>query len=162
MYKRTNWVNDIWNPQNRVTLTDKGGGQYEIAKAGEHMQTGTPQDKDHFNNMENGLADVCATATFLIVAARQLQTDLEITNEMEKHSVSLTNTARYPFNNSGATVALTKNRNNLDYTVEIELVSSSGIVGGVKIYDKQLNGFKVSFWGSATAANVLLRVTGGI
>lgn len=80
---------------------------------------------------------------------------------VEQHTVNLTNTDKYPFNNSTKTIALDERRNTLDYSVEAEVLSRSGTVGDVVIYDKQTNGFKVKFEGSGKSATVLLKITGG-
>lgn len=158
MYERTHWQNDVYNPPNRVNLTEQQDGSYLVEKAGTHMEVGTPQDKDHFNNLEHGLVDVTATAALMLNMIRQLQEDTDV----EKKTVTLTNTDSYPFNNSTQTVALAELRNNLDYSVEAEVLSKVGPVGGIEVFDKQLNGFKVKFFGSGTAATVRLKITGGI
>jgi hypothetical protein len=139
-------------------MTDAGGGQYDVARAGTRQNVGTPQDKDHFNNLERGLEDVTVVAALMLNMIRQLQEDTGV----EMHTVGLTNTEKYPFNNSAQTVALDERRNNLDYSVEAEVLSKVGPVGGIEVFDKQLNGFKVKFFGSGTAATVRLKVTGGI
>ena len=158
MYPRTNWENEVWNPPHRYTMTDAGGGQYDVARAGTRQNVGTPQDKDHFNNLERGLEDVTVVAALMLNMIRQLQEDTGV----ELHTVSLTNTDSYPFNNSAVTVALDERRNNLDYSVEAEVLSRTGGVESVEVYDKQLNGFKVKFNGSGSAATVRLKITGGI
>jgi hypothetical protein len=158
MYRRTFWKNDVYNPPDRVNLTDLGGGVFQVSKAGTHMEVGTPQDKDHFNPLEHGMVDVTATTALMLNMIRQLQEDTGV----ERHTVSLTNTDKYPFNNSAVTVALDERRNNLDYSVEAEVLSRTGGVENVEVYDKQLNGFKVKFNGSGTAATIRLKITGGI
>lgn len=158
MYERTHWQNDVYNPPNRVNLTEQQDGSYLVEKAGTHMEVGTPQDRDHFNNLEHGLVDVTATAALMLNMIRQLQEDTGV----ERHTVNMTNTDSYPFNNSAVTVALDERRNNLDYSVEAEVLNRTGGVESVEIYDKQLNGFKVKFNGSGSAATLRLKITGGI
>ena len=158
MYRRTFWQNDVYNPPDRVNLTDLGGGVFQVSKVGTHMEVGTPQDKDHFNNMEHGISDNAAAIAVMLNMVRQLQWDTGV----EKKTVTLANTDRYPFNNSAQTVALAELRNNLDYSVEAEVLSSTGSVQEVKVFDKQLNGFKVKFEGSGSAAVVRLKITGGL
>ena len=48
------------------------------------------------------------------------------------------------------------------YTVTAEILSYNGLPGDVSIYDKQLNGFKVAFTGSATTVQIALIIKGGI
>lgn len=158
MYPRTTWKNDVWVPANRRRMTEVETGVYDVERVGTHMEEGTPQDKDHFNNLEHGLVDVTATAALMLNMIRQLQWDTEV----ELHTVTLTNTDKYPFNNSAVTVALDERRNNLDYSVEAEVLSRTGGVESIEVYDKQLNGFKVKFNGSGSAATVRLKITGGI
>lgn len=158
MYPRTYWENEVWNPPHRYTMTDAGGGQYDVARAGTRQNVGTPQDSDHFNNLERGVEDVSVTAALMLNMIRRLQWDTDV----EKKTVTLTNTDSYPFNNSTQTVALAELRNNLDYSVEAEVLSSTGSVLEVKVFDKQLNGFKVKFEGSGSAAVVRLKITGGL
>lgn len=158
MYPRTTWKNDVWNPANRRRMTEVENGVYDVERVGTHMEVGTPQDKDHFNNMEHGISDNAAAIAVMLNMVRQLQWDTGV----EKKTVTLTNTDSYPFNNSTQTVALAELRNNLDYSVEAEVLSKTGPVLEVKVYDKQLNGFKVKFEGSGNSAVVRLKITGGL
>lgn len=81
----------------------------------------------------------------------------------DKIQVTLTNTQPYPHNNSKKTVQLTKSKNNMDYTVECEVVSiTGGAVGEFEFSDKLLNGFKVAYTGSASEVVVNCYVRGGI
>ena len=58
---------------------------------------------------------------------------------------------------------LTTNRRNLYYSIEVEVTSvEGGLVGDIHITDKQLNGFKVSFHGSAKSVTLTLRIKGGM
>ena len=50
------------------------------------------------------------------------------------------------------TVPIKEKRSNLDYVVEVEIVSSNGNVEQIEVFDKQLNGFKIRFTGSAKSA----------
>lgn len=79
----------------------------------------------------------------------------------ERHVVELKNTASYPFNNSAKTVSLAITRDNTDYTVDVDIQAHAGNVGEIQIYDKQLNGFKVKYDGSAESATLILRIKGG-
>jgi len=46
--------------------------------------------------------------------------------------------------------------------VQVELESANGNVQGLEVYDKQLNGFKIRYDGSATTVTVKYYVTGGM
>ncbi len=76
--------------------------------------------------------------------------------------ITLFNTKQYPFNNSQQTAALDIPRDNPDYTVQTEVISSTGEVGDILISDKAINGFKIAFTGSATQAVIRYSVTGGL
>lgn len=81
---------------------------------------------------------------------------------MEIGTVTLVNTKPYPFNNSVQSVALKSSRNNQDYTIQAEVVSTVGEVGDIAISGKAINGFKVAFTGSAKQAVIRYYVTGGL
>ena len=68
---------------------------------------------------------------------------------------------KYPFNNSTKTVALKQHMDTTAYTVEVDVLSTTGEVGRVVVSDKQLNGFKVSYTGSATSVTIKFFVKGG-
>ena len=83
----------------------------------------------------------------------------------ESHEVTLTNNQKFPFNStvdSPVSVALTKRRTNLFYSVEPEVTAHTGPVGDIAITGKALNGFKVSFNGSGSSVTMILRVKGGM
>ena len=63
--------------------------------------------------------------------------------------------------NSAKTVSLAITRDNTDYTVDADIQAHTGNVGEIQIYDKQLNGFKVKYDGSAESATLILRIKGG-
>ena len=79
----------------------------------------------------------------------------------EAGSVSLTNTAKFPFNNSQKTVALAKTQKDINYAV-IPEDPLLGNVGDIVVSNKQVNGFKIEFTGSAASATVKYIVIGGI
>lgn len=79
----------------------------------------------------------------------------------EYGSVNLTNTGTFPFNNSQQTVALVKTQKNTKYAV-IPEDPTKGDVGDIVVSDKQVNGFKIEFTGSAKSATVKYIVIGGI
>ena len=80
----------------------------------------------------------------------------------EEGSVTLTNTGKYPFNNSVQTVALMNTQKNIKYAVIPEIVSATGNPGEAVVSDKQVNGFKLAYTGSASSAVVKYIVIGGI
>ncbi len=86
--------------------------------------------------------------------------------ELEGFSIiaDLTNTEIYPFNDSKKTIALTsaQERMTTDYTVTVEAVSvTGGFLEDVVITDKLVNGFKVEYTGSASAARLKMYIQGG-
>lgn len=80
----------------------------------------------------------------------------------EAGSVTLTNTAKFPFNNSKKSVALAKVQADLNYAVIAWTDSEAGNIGDIQVTEKQVNGFKVSYSGSASTAVVNYIVIGGI
>lgn len=58
-------------------------------------------------------------------------------------------------------MSLAITRDNTDYTVDVDIQAHAGNVGEIRIYDKQLNGFKVQYDGSAESATLILRIKGG-
>ena len=173
MYNQTEWKDHVTQYPNRRRITDNGDGTSDVVKdQGEVIQQGTAQSATNFNNEEEGIQDVTMAAQILLVGNLQQQRANEehleeIDGEVlgEAHSVTLTNTAAYPFNSTmdtPTTVALTTTRKNLFYTVEAEITAHTGEVGDIHITDKALNGFKVSFDGSASSVTLTLRIKGGM
>lgn len=84
----------------------------------------------------------------------------------ETGTVTLTNSKTYPFNStvdSPTTVAIQTTRKSLNYVVDTEIVSySGGLPGSVAVTDKQKNGFKISFDGSAKSVTIAYRIMGGM
>lgn len=146
MYNQTHWLDKVVDPDTQ-----------------EVIQTGTPQSAGNFNNMENGIQDVSVAFAQMMIANIELRYRLDNEAAVEEHTVVLTNTQAYPFNNSKTTVNLTKVRANKTYVVDVEITAhSGGEVGDIKITDKLLNGFKVEFDGSASSVTVVLRIKGGL
>ncbi len=80
----------------------------------------------------------------------------------EEGVITLTNSKRYPFNNSLKTIALAAVREKKEYQVYAEVLSvSGGFVGDVEVTDKQTNGFKLSYTGSAASVQLRYVVEGG-
>lgn len=80
----------------------------------------------------------------------------------EEGSVTLTNTEKYPFNDSLQSVALVTEQEDTSYAVIAEVTSAAGDAGEVIVSEKQVNGFKLSYTGGATSAVVHYFVIGGI
>jgi hypothetical protein len=130
-------------------------------QTGDVIQQGTPQSATNFNNMEEG---ILAANELGAVLAQQVAHNTRILADLEGEigEVVLTNTQEYPFNDSAKTVALTKPRDTLNYWVVVEVISADGMSGDIRIYDKQVNGFKVAFTGSASRATIKYYVQGGM
>jgi hypothetical protein len=143
-YKGTSWQDHVVDQQ-----------------TGEVIQQGTPQSATNFNNMEEG---ILAANELGAVLAQQVAHNTRILADLEGEigEVVLTNTQEYPFNDSAKTVALTKPRDTLNYWVVVEVISADGMSGDIRIYDKQVNGFKVAFTGSASRATIKYYVQGGM
>lgn len=91
-------------------------------------------------------------------AAEQVQKS----DGFEAGSVKITNGQAYPFNSGTATIVLNTPRQNMNYVVNVEVTAATGNVQTVEVYDKQLNGFKLRYDGSATSATIKYYVTGGM
>lgn len=127
--------------------------------SGAVIQEGTPQSAKNFNNMEEGILG--NDVAIAVIAQQVLQHQRTLADiEGVGGVVNLTNTQAYPFNNSSKTVSLTKPRDTLNYSVLIELVALKDNVGDIEVYDKQLNGFKIRYTGSAASIDVKYTVKG--
>lgn len=116
----------------------------------------------NFNNMETG---IFAANMGAMEALQLLRLVKDKTDSLEGIILedTLTNSQKYPFNNSVKTLALGNEnvRNNKDYTVIVEAEAEDGFVGDLVITDKMLNGFKLAYTGSASSVNVKCYVQGG-
>ena len=82
--------------------------------------------------------------------------------EWESNTITLNNSKKYPFNNSLQTISLAEEREKLDYQVHVEvLAASGGFVKEIEVKDKQTNGFKLGYTGSATSVQVRYIIEGG-
>lgn len=125
------------------------------------IQQGTPINAANLNNMEEGIFE--ATEIGNVVLQQVLQHKRNIADlEGEIKDVALTNTLSYPFTNSAKTVALLKSRDTTNYRVVTEIVSADGVVENIEVYDKQLNGFKVKYVGSAKNVVIKCFIQGGM
>ena len=141
MYNRTKWLDHV-----------------KDVDTGEVIQQGTDLSARNFNNLEGGVSDANLAAAIMAIALGNINAGLTV----EEITVTLTNTASYPFNNSKKTVSLTNTRSTTNYTVESEVVEHDGDVGNIIISDKLTNGFKVAYDGSARSATVMLKIKGGM
>lgn len=128
------------------------------ADTSELIQEGTEQSAAHFNNMERGIFDAHTAAAMLLIAAGQVIAEQTV----EEKIVKLSNSKRYPFNNSQQSVPMTTTRTTTAYTVEAEIMEHDGDVGDIIISEKLLNGFKIRYDGSAKNATVKLIIKGGM
>ncbi|MEG2514207.1 MAG: hypothetical protein RSA92_02635 [Bacteroidaceae bacterium] len=162
-YNKTRWQDHVTEHQNRYREVENGDGTttHEPIE-GEVLQQGTSQSAKNFNNMEDGIfqaTEMAAEAARAIVHVNQLMKRVA----GETIETNLTNSLIYPFNNSKKTIALKVPRDTMNYTVTVEAEAlDKGAVGAVKVTDKQLNGFKVEFTGSAknVAARCIVKEVG--
>lgn len=176
MYSNLQWLDHAVTPDRTFTMKTNADGTVTLTPAGTVIQQGTNMSAANFNNIEMGITDHDLAMKILTMLARNLAdraTDSEGNIEdvaadllaevtPETKTASLKNSANYPFNGSVTNVTLTKSRSTLNYTVEAEAATADGGVGEIVIADKQKNGFKVAFTGSATAVTVQLKIRGGI
>ncbi len=170
MYNQTEWKDHVVEFPDRRKITDNGDGTSTVEKAtGEVIQQGTPQSGTNFNNMESGIQD--AQVAEKIKLQHSIQKEREFDSRLdgleaecvnEVGTVALTNTLKYPFNDSLKSVSMAAPRKTLNYDVDVEVTSASGNIGDVSITDKQLNGFKIAFDGSAKTVTIKYRVKGGL
>ena len=144
------------NGREQPYINGNGTGTYEPTQWLDDVpgiQEGTPQDEQHFNNMETGINGSNLLGEFLaeVVSKQQKRLD-DIDGEVI--AVTLTNTQDYYANNSTKTVALSVRR-------DAEIQGDTVNVGDIVVYDKQVNGFKVKFTGSAASVALKLYVHGG-
>lgn len=157
-YVKTVWKDESDEYEGRYTETMNGDGTItHVLVRGEVYVEGTPQDAEHFNNMEEGIYD----AHQELVRQDGRITNLESYANPETGAVTLTNTEEFPFNNSAVSVPLVNERDNLNYLVEIIKVEPVGNPGEIEVSDRQVNGFKLAFTGSASSVKVTYAVIGG-
>lgn len=145
-------------------LDTNGTGVYEPTTwldEVEGIQDGTPVDEQNLNNMESGINGANLTAEFLTEVMKHHGEQISnITGEIIE--ATLTNTAGEAFfNDSAKTIALSVERDTFDYTVHMEMATPVDNVGDIIVYDKQVNGFKVKYTGSAASVDLKLYIQGG-
>lgn len=136
--------------------------------------TGAYASADDFNVLSNDVDAVEISAAANELAIRQtiaslLQDERQIAklvtaaSSTETGTVTLTNSKDYPFNDSKTTISIIKTRQNLFYDVEATVTAySGGLPGEIIISDKQLNGFKIEFDGSAKSVTVAYKIKEGM
>lgn len=156
------WKDHAVTPGNTYSVTENGDGTITLTPAGRVIQQGTNMSAVNFNNMERGIfaANVLTAESMRMIMMLQNKTDSLEGIVLEE---TLTNSKEYPFNDSVKTIALDNEnlRNNKDYTVIFETEATDGFVEDIVITDKMLNGFKVSYTGSAKSVKVKCYVQGG-
>lgn len=173
MYDPIRWLDEVVEFPNRYKETTNSDGTItHTASPGEQLQEGTPQSAKNFNHIENGIADAqLAKSIFLQywlqrradVDEHLRQHDEEFSAEVGEVTLKNTNAVSFAFNNSGSTVALKKPRKTMNYDLDYEVTKAEGgLCAGVVIYDKQLNGFKLRFEGSAKSVTLKYKVRGGM
>ncbi|MBQ7391119.1 MAG: hypothetical protein IJV73_00385 [Clostridia bacterium] len=171
MYSRTYWVDHALSETNKFKITQVSGDVHTIVPYGTVMQQGVPQDAAHFNNIEEALSAHEIALGLHSNALMQHMDEIkknaalaEVVDKLhtvETGTVTLTNSAKYPFNNSQKTVALAAQRNTPAYVVITEAKSFVGNVGEIVVSDILANGFKIAFTGSATSVTVEYKILGG-
>ena len=143
--------------------------------------TGAYAPADDFNELVSDVEGLTIQSAANELAIRQtvvamLQNERRLGTLEEKHdalvaavfstetgTTVLTNTKEYPFNDSKKTVAITQTRQTLFYDVETVVVSySGGLPGNIIVSDKQLNGFKLEFDGSAKSVTIAYKIKEGM
>lgn len=161
-YEPEHWLDHVAEFPGRWKIKQVGENLVVLERAeGQTIQQGTPQSASRFNHMEMGILEATLMAQLLESRTLQMQRDIEaLTGEGGK--VIITSTGKYPFNEASITVPLQVQRASLDYRVELEVVEvEGGMAETVKAYDKQKNGFKIAFNGSAKSVKIKYWVTGG-
>lgn len=172
MYANLLWLDHAVTPDRTFNMKQNGNGTVTLTPAGEVVQQGTNMSAANFNNIEMGITDHDLAMHILTILVRSLDdretvseqdiADLNTHLKVEEKTVNLTNTAKYPFNSSTASVSMAKARKTKNYLVEAEVTAADGNVGEILISDKTLNGFKIAFTGSAKNVTVNIKIRGGI
>ena len=163
MYGMTPWKDEVVQYPYRYKETQNSDGTVEHEPSpGTVMQEGTPQSATNFNHMENGIHDAHVAEAIFMQAKMHQQEEVE--RRLGEHDAEFSSeTGTVTLTNSGTTVALKTVRKTMNYDLDIEVVEvAGGQVGDVIVYDKQLNGFKLKFEGSAKTVKVKYKVRGGM
>ncbi|MEG2298801.1 MAG: hypothetical protein RSB75_04310 [Anaerovoracaceae bacterium] len=162
MYELKKWQDHVTQFQDRFREVENSDGTFTHEPVeGEVIQQGTPQSAKNFNRMEEGILAANELGALMLLALNHNRQAIKSLSG-EIVTSTLTNSHQYPFNNSKKTLSLGTKRDNLNYTVHVEAASvNGGAVGDIIISDKQLNGFKIEFTGSAKSVDVKCYVKGG-
>ena len=164
-YEPLNWKDHVVRrPRTYTEVTNSDGSKTLTPAPGEVLQQGTPQSATNFNHMDDGIMDNHVAEKLMLIAHMQNEArigDLEKAAVQETGSVTLTNTQKFPFNNSQKSVALANRRDNLNYVVVIVSATGSGNIGEIEVSDRLVNGFKIAHTGSAKSVAVTYAVIGG-
>ena len=163
MRELVNWKDRVVEYPRRFKRTDLGGDLCTLERSpGTVKEEGTPQNATNFNTMDLAAFEAMLMANENQRMIRLMQSTVDGLDG-QKIPVELTNTQTYPFNGSQNAVQITPQRNDKNYTVEVEVVSKEGgFIGDFEITEKLVNGFKIAYTGSATKVNVICYVRGGI
>ena len=165
MYHNLQWKDHAVTPDRTYNMAQNPDRTVTLTPAGKVIQQGTNMSAANFNNIEMGITDqdLAAHITLLLVHDLRCRADVsEADIKVEEKTMTLTNTAKYPFNNSIASVSMEQARKTKNYTVEAEVTAANGNVGEIVVSDKTLNGFKIAFTGSAKSVTVAIKIKGGI
>lgn len=156
------WKDHVTQYSNRYKEVQNADGTVtHEAVEGEVIQEGTPQNAQNFNDLEERVLAGGEVANLAFLKAITAESRIKGL-QGEVVEATLTNAKDYPFNNSKKTLALKTPRGNLDYTVNVEATTEdAGGIGEIKITDKQLNGFKIEYTGTAKSVSVKCTVQGG-
>lgn len=154
------WVDEVRSPDNTYKVTQNADGTVTSQRAGTQIQKGTNQNATNFNKMSMAAFENGELLSVLVQEIRQHQRKIE-DFDGQIIEVTLTNSQKYPFNNSKKTVSI-EQKDTLDYRIVVELESDVPNVGDFIITDKQVNGFKIAYTGSTSAVTVKCYVTGGM
>ncbi|MBR3742377.1 MAG: hypothetical protein IKN04_18295 [Clostridia bacterium] len=154
----------VERPHTYTHVNNPDGSETYTPAPGEIIRQGTPQSATNFGHMDFGILDEHIASSLTEIARRQDEwriVELEKATIQETGIVTRQNTVGFPFNNSSQSVALVNVRDNLNYVVVIVKVEASGNVGEIEITDRQVNGFKIGYTGSAPQAQITYAVIGG-
>lgn len=161
IYNATKWLDHVTQYPMRRKITENDDGTSDIIRAeGEVIQQGTARNAKNYNNMESGILSNSIYGSFLMQQILQLMRSSEETKG-EYGTVSIVNTSSYPFTSPSKTVSITEQRSNLNYHVVAEVLEADGNVERIDVFDKQLNGFKIAFKGSAKNVTFSYKIVGG-
>ena len=161
LYNATKWLDHVTEYPMRRRITENDDGTVDVVRAeGDIIQQGTASNAKNYNNMETGILANSIYGAFLVQQILQLMRSDEETKG-EYGTVTIANTSNYPFTSPSTTVSISEKRSNLNYTVNVEVQQADGNVERIDVFDKQLNGFKIAFKGSARNVTFSYKIVGG-